>query len=115
MQKSYLAKTGDKIKFQVNVPMKESSNYQKGILYDGVIIEHHPEQLTRIEFIGDNKEIVKTSIFYDCYSSGMESFEIIISEEELQKRKEEWLANAVKIATDKYNKQLEFLNSVTFD
>lgn len=112
MRKSDICKVGDKIKFQSHVPIKEGYNYQKNKIYDGHILEHSKDHHTKIEFIGDDGNPVITDIFYDIFNSGMESFEIIISDEEYETRKKEWLKAAIEIENARHEKQIEYLKSL---
>lgn len=118
MQKYDLAKTGDAIKFQTHVGMKDGYNYQKGKLYDGHVIKHSIGYSTDVEFTGDDGTIVAVTIEYGSFNGGYNSFELIISDDEFERRKVEWLENA--IATAKANsaealeKQIKYLTSVEF-
>lgn len=91
MRKSSLAREGDKVKFQTHLPTKEGVPYQKGTLYDGVVIRHKIDQITQIEIIDDNKQKTIVDVFYDIFSDGLETFELMISEEEFEVRKKEWI------------------------
>lgn len=112
MYKSDFCKVGDTIKFEVHVPIKEGYNYQKDKKYDGYILEHSKDRHTKIEFIGDDGTPVTTTIFYGSFNSGMESFEIIISDEEYEIRKQEWLKAAIEIENARHEKQIEHLKSL---
>lgn len=112
MYKSDLCRVGDKIKFEVHVPIKEGYNYQKDKKYDGYILEHSKDRHTKIEFIGDDGNPVTTTIFYGSFNSGMESFQIIISDEEYEKRKQEWLKEAIQVENDRHEKQIKYLKSL---
>lgn len=100
MHKSDLAKGGDPIKFQTNVAMKDGYNYQIGNIYDGHIVSHSTDQATTVEFVGDDGSPVVTTLYYDSYSIGMESFELLISDDELELRKNAWLEKEIEIAKE---------------
>lgn len=114
MSKNQLSKVGDKVKFQENVPIKEGMNYQYGKIYDGIITKHVNDVITEIDIIGDDGSIVKVNITYDCFSSGMNSFELLISKEELEERKKEWMENAIAIEKAEYDKKVNYLKSIEF-
>ncbi len=114
ISKSVLCRVGDKVKFQENVPIKEGRNYHHGKIYDGIIKEHIIDNVTTIEIVGDDGNPVMVKVFYDSFSSGMNSFEIEISDEEFKKRKIDWLANAISKVTIEYNKRVEYLKSIEF-
>jgi hypothetical protein len=115
MRKSDLAKAGDKIKYQVHLTVSEGYNHQKGILYDGYIIRHSINSITEVEFIGDDGTLVRDTMYYNSFNSGESSFELLISDEEFEKRKAEWLADAIKEAEQVFSERIEFLKSITFD
>lgn len=119
MRKSDLAKVGDKIKYQVHLTVSDGYNHQKGILYDGVILRHSISSITEVEFIGDDGTPVKDTLYYNSFNSGEASFELLISDDEFELRKKEWLENAIKEAKEESErelvKRLEFLKSVTFN
>ena len=114
MYKYELAKPGDKIKFQILVEIKEGYNYQKGKVYDGSVIKHY-ESATDVEFIGDDGNIVKTTA---DHKYGAETIELIISDEEFEKRKKEWLEAAIEVAKinaeKALTKQVNYLKSLEF-
>lgn len=114
LSKYELAKPGDKIKFQVLVTIKDGYNYQKGTMYDGHVIQHY-ESATDVEFIGDDGTIVKTTV---DHKYGAESIELVISDEEFEKRKVEWLDAAIETAKinaeEAFVKQVNYLKSIEF-
>jgi hypothetical protein len=109
-----LAKAGDKITFEVMVQIKDGYNYQKGTIYDGHVIQHY-DSATDVEFVGDDGSIVKVTVYH---KDGAENFELIISDDEFEKRKVEWLDNAIEIAKknaeEAFLKQVNYLKSVDF-
>lgn len=115
MRKSDLAKAGDKIKYQVHMTVSDGYNHQKGIIYDGHIIRHSINTITEVEFIGDDGTPVHDYVYYNSFNSGESSFELILSDEEFEKRKAEWLSNAIKEAEKAFSERVEFLKSITFD
>lgn len=109
-----LAKAGDKITFEVMVQIKDGYNYQKGTIYDGHVIQHY-DSATDVEFVGDDGSIVKVTVYH---KDSPEKFELIISDDEFEKRKVEWLDNAIEIAKknaeEAFVKQVNYLKSVDF-
>lgn len=114
MPKYKLAKAGDKITFQVMVQMKDGYNYQKGTLYEGHVIKHY-DSATDVEFFGDDGTLIKTTV---DHKYGAETIELIISDDEFEKRKVEWLDNAIEVAKinaeEAFAKQVNYLKSVEF-
>ena len=114
MRKSDLAKEGDKIKFQSHVEIKEGYNYQKGKIYDGYVVSHRVNQATEVSFIGDDGSMVNSSIYYDNFCNGMESFEILISDEELEHRVSEWLTKSIEIEKKTFEDRVNALKKIKF-
>lgn len=114
LNKYELARTGDNIKFQVLVTMNDGYNYQKGTVYDGHVIKHY-SSATDVEIIGDDGTIVKTTV---DHKYGAEKIELIISDEEFEKRKAEWLDTAIEEAKidaeAAFAKKVNYLKSVEF-
>lgn len=114
LNKYELAQAGDKITFQVLVKMKESSNYQQGKIYDGTVIKRY-ESATDVAFVGDDGSIIETTV---DHKYGAETIELIISDDDLKKRKDEWLEKAIEVAKinaeEAFAKQVNYLKSVTF-
>lgn len=114
LSKYELAKPGDKIKFQVLVTIQDGYNYQKGKVYDGHVIQHY-ESSTDVEIIGDDGTIVKTTV---DHKYGAEIIELILSDDDFEKRKEEWLENAIEQAKinaeEAFVKQVNYLKSIEF-
>lgn len=117
LDKSHLAKAGDKIKFQVHVDTAKDSTYKKGTLYDGVVIEHS-DSFTELEIIDDNKNKQTVFICYNSFADGYESFQLLISEEEFKLRKKEWINNSYNLFKDTKEKEIQqhfkYLQSIDF-
>jgi len=114
LNKYELAQAGDKITFQVLVKMKDGYNYQQGKIYDGTVIKRY-ESATDVAFVGDDGSIVEITV---DHKYGAESIELIISDEDFEKRKDEWLEKAIEVAKinaeEAFAKQVNYLKSVTF-
>lgn len=114
LSKYELAHAGDKITFQVLVKMKEGHNYQQGKIYDGKVVKRY-ESATDVAFVGDDGSIVETTV---DHKYGAETIELIISDEDFEKRKKEWLENAIEVAKinaeEAFTKQVNYLKSVEF-
>ena len=117
LDKSHLAKAGDKIKFQVHVDTAKDATYKKGNLYDGVVIQHS-DSFTELEIIDDNKNIQTVFICYNSFADGYESFQLLLSEEEFEVRKKEWIDNSYHLFKDTKEKEIQqhfkYLQSIEF-
>lgn len=107
MRKSDLAQVGDKVKFQVNVATRPDTPYQLGKVYDGIVVKHVIDSTTEINIIDDNGNTTLVYISYDCYSNGMSSFELNISDEEFEARKQEWVTKTCDIIRKEMAQKLE--------
>lgn len=114
LNKYELAQAGDKIAFQVLVKMKDGYNYQQGKIYNGKVVKRY-ESATDVAFVGDDGSIVETTV---DHKYGAETIELIISDEDFEKRKDEWLEKAIEVAKinaeEAFTKQVNYLKSVTF-
>jgi len=114
LNKYALAQAGDQITFQILVEIKPGYNYHKGKIYEGYVIKHYASE-TDVEFIGDDGSLVKTTV---DHKHGPEKIELIISDEEFEKRKEEWLEAAIERAKvnaeEAFTKQVNYLKSIEF-
>jgi len=114
LNKYELAQAGDKITFQVLVRIKDGYNYNQGKIYDGHVIKHYGSS-TDVEFIGDDGSLVQTTI---DHKHDPEKIELIMSDEEFKKRKEEWLEKAIETAKvnaeEAFVKQVDYLKSIQF-
>lgn len=114
LNKYELAQAGDKITFQLMVEIKPGYNYQKGKIYDGHIIKHY-DSATDVEIIGDDGSLVQVTV---DHKYGAEKIELMISDNEFKRRKEEWLDAAIETAKTKaeeaFTKQVNYLKSIEF-
>lgn len=113
LTKDALYKNGDKIRFKFEAPLNKGLGYGNDVWYEGVILEHHVDAVTRVEITIDDGSKLKTETYYNDFNAGMESIELLVSDEELQKRLQEWIDKAVAEETERYNNRLEVLKSVT--
>jgi hypothetical protein len=114
LNKYELAQAGDKITFQVLVNIKDGYNYQYGKIYYGHVIKNY-DSATDVEFIGDDGSLVKTTV---DHKHDPEKIELIMSDDEFKKRKEEWLEKAIETAKvnaeEAFVKQVNYLKSIEF-
>lgn len=101
LSKYELAQAGDKITFELLMKIKPGYNYQKGKIYDGRVIKHY-DTSTDVEIIGDDGSLVQTTV---DHKYGAEKIELLISDEEFKKRKEEWLDAAIETARPRQKKR----------
>lgn len=115
LNKHELAHVGDKITFQLMVEIKPGYNYHKGKIYDGQIVKRYGDSATDVEFVGDDGSLVSTTV---DHKHGTEKIELVLSDEELEQRKAEWLENAIEVAKNNaeaaFTKQVEYLKSIEF-
>lgn len=114
LSKYELARAGDKITFELLVEIKPGYNFQKGTIYHGHVIKRY-ESATDVVIVGDDGTLVETIV---DHKYGAEKIEILLSDEEFEKRKEEWLENAIEQAKINaeaaFTKQVEYLKSIEF-
>lgn len=114
LNKYELARVGDKITFELLVEIKPGYNFQKGTIYHGHVTKRY-ESSTDVVIVGDDGTLVETIV---DHKYGAEKIEILLSNEEFEKRKEEWLENAIEQAKinaeEAFTKQINYLKSVTF-
>lgn len=114
LSKYELARAGDKITFELLVEIKPGYNYQKGTIYQGHVTKRY-ESATDVVIVGDDGTLVETTV---DHKYGAEKIEILLSDEEFEKRKEEWLENAIEQAKinaeTAFTKQVEYLKSIEF-
>lgn len=114
LNKYELARVGDKITFELLVEIKPGYNFQKGTIYHGHVTKRY-ESATDVVIVGDDGTLVETIV---DHKYGAEKIEILLSDEEFEKRKEEWLENAIEQAKINaeaaFTKQVEYLKSIEF-
>lgn len=114
LSKYELARAGDKITFELLVEIKPGYNYQKGTIYQGHVTKRY-RSATDVVIVGDDGTLVETTV---DHKYGAEKIEILLSDEEFEKRKEEWLENAIEQAKINaeaaFTKQVEYLKSIEF-
>lgn len=114
ISKYELAKDGDRVHFIVNVPMTkdEERGYTHNVNYDGIVVKHSG-YTTEIEFIGDDKKHHTVTVYNYGQSSGYESFELLVDDNELDKRRLEWIERVIDEETEKFNKRLEQIKNIS--
>lgn len=109
-----LYKVGDKIEYIFNAPLKEGLSYRHNVWYPGEITAHSTDSSTSVKFIDDNGDEKESTTYYNDFMGGYESIKLIITPEELEKRRLEWVAEHIAIAKEAYEDRVEFLNSIKF-
>lgn len=107
-------KIGDNVQLVFNVPFKEGHPFTHNVKYDGVITKNVPGSYTEVQVTNDNGVKTEVSVSYNSFTSGYESIFLMISENELESRRQEWIQRQINTETKKYNDRIEFLKKIKF-
>lgn len=114
LSKNDLAQPGDKVTFQLLVDLQPGYNYQKGTIYEGHVVKNY-DLATDLIIIGDDGSLVEVTV---DHKYGVEKMELLLDDDEFEKRKVEWLENAIEAAKinaeEAFAKRVDYLKSVEF-
>lgn len=113
-QATELFKVGDKAQFRYNAPLKEEYPFKHEVWYDGVIVKHVDDSITLVEIENEHGVKEEASLSYGSFNSGYESARVILTLEEFNARKENYINAELRKAAIEYKKRIDYLLKLDF-
>ncbi len=98
-------KVGDKAHLVFEVPMAEDSFWTQGVKYDAVILEHYPGRSTHVLSTNDRGESETVVVAHSGWDSGYEYLTLLISDEELEIRRKEWIQTQIEKENSRFEEE----------